>query len=292
YGLGACIFIEKAVHKIFETKGRPKDNPLIAHLSTIQELSQIAVDIPKDCYLLAEAFWPGPLTIVLKRSRRVPEIVSAGLDSIAVRIPRCDIAKELISLAGEPLVAPSANLSGKPSSTHFQHVLHDFGGKIAAIVDGGWTELGIESTVISLKTPEHPIILRPGHVSLEDLERVLQKKVIQHLDAKTANHPVLSPGMKYRHYAPKAPLSLFTEWDAMQEQITKGSSKYRILVLSREAPPSSLASLDHLFLSSRELYAHLRRSDERGYEQILVYCDAKTLKDAALMNRLMHAANS
>ena len=172
YGLGAPIFSPEAIQSIFKVKGRPADNPLIAHVSSVEQVSRIALEIPEAFYRLAEVFFPGPLTVVLKRRPDVPSIVSAGLETIAVRMPSHPIALKLISLVDEPLVAPSANLSGMPSSTQAEHVLDDFDGKIAAVVDGGKTEIGIESTVINL-LGETPILLRPGSISKEALEKVL-----------------------------------------------------------------------------------------------------------------------
>jgi len=263
YGLGAPVFQPLAVAKIFETKGRPADNPLIVHLSNLEQLKRVAVDIPPDFYKLAAKFFPGPLTVVLKRHPSVPSLVSAGMNTIAVRMPSHPIAHALIDAVGEPLVAPSANLSGKPSSTSVEHVCEDFEGIISGVIDGGSTQFGIESTVISLLS-DPPVILRPGTITQEAIEAVLQKPIRE----KSAIDAILSPGMKYRHYAPHASVKL-----VMQEP---------------EAHPKRLI-VHHV--SAEILYEILRKADREGYEEIIIVCDQKIVKDKALMNRLMHAAH-
>ncbi len=177
YGLGAPIFQREAVAQIFVAKGRPADNPLIAHVSCLSQILEIASEIPPFFDQLTRAFFPGPLTLILKRHPQVPAIVSGGLGTIAVRMPDHPLAQALITAVGQPLVAPSANLSGRPSSTEACHVLHDFSGRIAAVIDGGKTEHGMESTVVSL-LGEKPILLRPGALSLEEIEAVLGQKIL------------------------------------------------------------------------------------------------------------------
>lgn len=263
YGLGALAFQPLAVAKVFETKGRPADNPLIVHLSSLDQLKRVAVDVPSDFYKLADRFFPGPLTVVLKRHPSVPSIVSAGMNTIAVRMPANPIAKALITAVGEPIVGPSANLSGKPSSTTAQHVAEDFEGMIGGVIDGGSTEFGIESTVISLLS-DVPVILRPGKITQEALEAVLQKPVRE----KTAMDAIISPGMKHRHYAPRALLKL-----VMQEP---------------EPNPKHLV-VHHI--SAETLYKVLREADQQEFEEIYIVCDQAILKDKALMDRLMRAAH-
>jgi L-threonylcarbamoyladenylate synthase len=274
YGLGAAIFNPTAIQAIFSVKGRPSDNPLIAHLSDLEQVKAIAIDIPKEFYTLAEAFFPGPLTIVLKRHPNVPDLVSAGLPTIALRMPKHPLAIALIRGVGEPLVAPSANLSGKPSSTSARHVLEDFDGKIAAVIDGGECSIGIESTVLSLLDPEHPVILRPGSITADEIESVLGRPV--HIDQGKGS-VALAPGMKYRHYAPKAPMHLFTQRDAF-EQFLKDHSLPNQLVLKTVAEGN--------------LYANLRKADQEHCSQIVIYCDPSVQKQAGLMNRLTKAASS
>lgn len=282
YGLGACVDKPEALAKIFHAKGRPLDNPLIIHIADLDQLPQIAVDFPESVSRLAKGFWPGPLTLVLKRHPGVSAIVSAGLSTIAVRMPSHPVARELIRAAGCPLAAPSANLSGRPSSTHAAHVLEDFDGKISAILDGGETALGIESTVLSLHNPSDPIILRPGEITKSQLEVVLGSPIRY----KQKGDQEASPGMKYRHYAPNAPARLFTALDDLFQYLKKERRLKRV-VLSRE---KTSIDVDHLPLSSRDVFASLRLADTHGYEEVLIYCDEETLQQEGLMNRLQKAS--
>lgn len=259
YGLGAPVFHEEAVRKIFSIKGRPSDNPLIAHIAFLEEAARLGKDFNAAFYALAESFWPGPLTIVVKKHERVPGCVSAGHPTIAIRMPDHRIARELIEGVGEPLVAPSANLSGRPSPTSAQDVFEDLGGKLRYIVDGGTCCIGIESTVISLVEKE-PILLRPGHISQEALEEVLGCKV----GHASSESPILSPGMKYRHYAPNAKVTLVFKEEELKGPFFK--------------PTAAL------------LYSQLREADRKGWAAVEFYCDETVQKDAALMNRLLRAA--
>jgi L-threonylcarbamoyladenylate synthase len=260
YGLGAPLFQEEAVSKVFRIKGRPQDNPLIAHIAELEEVERLAEEIPGSFFVLAKAFWPGPLTFVLKRRKEVPALVSAGHPTIAIRLPSHPIARELIRQVGEPIVAPSANLSGRPSPTCVKDVLEDLDGKIPYIIDGGPCEVGIESTVLSL-VGDRPKILRPGKISAEEIEAVLGKKV----DLAQKGDVSLSPGMKYRHYAPKAKVRLVFDPKELQE--------------------------NHLiYPKARSLYADLREADRKGVNAIDIFCDEEVKKDAGLMNRLLRAA--
>jgi L-threonylcarbamoyladenylate synthase len=208
YGLGANALNPSAVKKIFEAKGRPSDNPLIVHIYDKDDLKLLAREIPKITEKVIERFWPGPLTIVLKKSRLVPKIITAGLDTVAVRMPKNKIAKLLIKEAGVPISAPSANLAGRPSPTLAKHVLADLGGRIDMILDGGQTHIGIESTVIDLSR-KRAMLLRPGGVTLEELQKVVGRiDVHPTLRGKRTKLVSRSPGMKYRHYAPAAKLIL------------------------------------------------------------------------------------
>lgn len=284
YGLGASIFNPQAIQSIFTAKGRPSDNPLIAHIHHLSQLEEIAQEIPESFYLLASAFFPGPLAVVLKKRSCVPFVASAGLDSIAVRMPSHPIASKLIELAGCPLVAPSANLSGKPSSTQARHVVDDFDGKIAAVIDGGKTDVGIESTVISLLGPS-PVLLRSGNITKEAIEEILGCSI----EVASSSHqgPVLSPGMKYRHYAPRTPVKVFQELQHLKVYLTQCSEQTKKMLLSR-LPIA--ASADHFVLSAKELYSHLRHADAMQYDEILIFCDEEIQKDAGVMNRLFRSA--
>lgn len=281
YGLGAPIFQEMAIHKIFKIKGRPVDNPLIAHIADLQDVERIAVHLPRLFFLLAAHFFPGPLTLVVQKHRAIPSIVSAGLETIAIRFPNHPIAQALIQRVGEPLVAPSANLSGKPSPTLALHVLEDFEGKIAAVIDGGPCSGGIESTVLDLVSFDRPTLLRPGEISKEHLEEVLKCPI--DLFVKNSHQKVSSPGMKYRHYAPNTPVTFIETLEQLKEHVTHSQAKR--LLLSRI---SISGPFDWSVLSAQTLYAHLRRADRERYQEILIYCDEEIRNQLGLMNRIWH----
>lgn len=266
YGLAAPIFNSEAIAKIYLAKGRPSDNPLIAHIASLDQIYKIARDVPPEFYLLAEKFFPGPLTVVLKKHASVPPIVSGGLDTIAVRMPRHCIALELIAAAGQPLVAPSANLSGKPSSTTAQHVAADFEDKIAAVIDGGATEFGIESTVISLIG--EPCLLRLGAVPQAEIEKVLGKPLAQ----PSAQSKLSSPGVRYRHYAPEAQVKLFACKDELNHYFEKAPEMRRLIIDG---------------VTAFNLYAQLRRADEESAKEILILVTSEMLQNHALMDRLL-----
>ena len=204
YGLAASALDEEAVKKVFIAKGRPQDNPLIVHIANINALNEIAADIPDGAYKCAEKFWPGPLTMVLKRTDKIPALVSAGLDTVAVRMPSDKTARDIITASGLPLAAPSANTSGKPSPTSAKYVIDDLDGKIDAVVMSGDCRVGVESTVITLVTSP-PRLLRPGAVTVEQLREIFPDIVVDKavLSEPEKGEKVASPGMKYKHYAPK-----------------------------------------------------------------------------------------
>lgn len=211
YGLAANALDGQAVRKIFEAKGRPADNPLIVHIASFEQIYDLVSHLPDAAWQLAAAFWPGPLTMVLPKTENVPDEVCAGLETVGVRMPDHDLAVQLIETAGVPLAAPSANISGKPSPTSAKHVLDDMNGKISAILDGGKCQVGVESTVISL-VDEVPRLLRPGGITLEMLREVLgEVQVDRAIYQQIADDvQVSAPGMKYRHYAPQAPVIAVT----------------------------------------------------------------------------------
>jgi len=267
YGLGASIWLPEAIEKIFAIKGRPGDNPLIVHISGIEEAFLVGEDLPPLFFLLAEKFWPGPLTLVVKKHHSVPSIVCGGLDSVAIRSPSNLIARELISQAG-PLAAPSANISGRPSPTSALDVLEDLEGKVPWIIDGGASLIGIESTVISL-LGKQPVLLRPGLLTKEMIEEAIGEPILE----AEKDTPILAPGMKYRHYAPRAKMRLVYNANEL-----KGS-----YILSAE-PSEGM----HL-LSEQTLYAELRKADRLGISEIEIDCSSSLLKNSALMNRIMKA---
>lgn len=261
YGLGAPVFRPDSIRRIFTIKGRPPDNPLIAHVSSLDQALLLAEDLPPSFLRLAKWFWPGPLALVVKRNQDVPAMVSAGQPTIAIRMPNHPAALRLIQGVGEPLAAPSANLSGKPSPTSAADVLEDLEGKIPLIVDGGECQIGIESTVLSLVS-QRPVLLRPGSIRKEELEEALQ----QSIDLPSKDAPIHSPGMKYRHYAPKAKVRLIFD----PKEAGDGYPLCRI--------------------TCHNLYAELRRADRLGVETIEIFCDAAIQSDVALMNRLLRAS--
>lgn len=273
YGLGASLWNEEGIAKIFRAKGRPADNPLIVHFHSVEQIQQVAQDIPSALYALAERFWPGPLTCILKRRSCVPDSATAGLETVAVRIPSHPVALALLKAVGEPLVAPSANLSGKPSPTRAEHVWQDLEGKVADVLDGGACEVGVESTVINL-CEEIPVILRPGVITKEELEEVLGPVKIA-----VKGERAIAPGMKYRHYAPICPVHLVRSLCAY----SKEDGKKRLFLGSSEAPGISR-------LETRTLYQLLRKADAEGYDEVVVQLDSKLESDVALMNRLLKAA--
>ena len=212
YGLAANALDGSAVAKIFKAKGRPPDNPLIIHLCDVADIEKYAKNIPKLCYILADKFCPGPFTMILPKRHIIPEIVSGGLDTVAVRIPQNKIALELIKKTGKPLAAPSANISGSPSPTKAAHVLSDMNGKIPAVIDGGDCVLGLESTVVTFISnggDEGVKILRPGFITADDIANLGIKVYLdESITSPVEDSIVLSPGMKYKHYSPKADVAV------------------------------------------------------------------------------------
>ncbi|NDD58177.1 MAG: threonylcarbamoyl-AMP synthase [Chlamydiae bacterium] len=284
YGLGAPIFNEEAVQKIFKAKGRPSDNPLIAHISSMQQIDQIAVEVPKIFYTLANLFFPGPLTLVVKKHPLVPRVVSAGLDTIAIRMPSHPIAQSLIQQVGQPIVAPSANLSGRPSSTTYEHVREDFNGKIAGVIAAEPSAIGIESTVVSLLS-DVPILLRPGHVTKDQIEVALGGN-IQVATSKIHRGPVQSPGMKYRHYAPKASVRLFYDQQKALNYIATNHTAR--MILSSQSLGEALVPV--FPLTKKNFYSLLREADHREVEEVIILLDEATLRDEGLINRVLRSA--
>lgn len=220
YGLGGDAFDATASARIYAAKGRPSDNPLIVHIAELESLKQIACDIPESAYLLAEHFWPGPLTMILRRGERIPRETTGGLDTVAVRMPSHPIARRLIQESGLFIAAPSANASGRPSTTRAEHVIEDLSGRIDMIIDGGSSDIGLESTIVDLTTVP-PAILRPGYITTESLRALLpdielDKAVTRR--AKDDNIVARAPGMKYRHYAPQGELVIY---EGAQEAVVR-----------------------------------------------------------------------
>ncbi len=299
YGLGADGLNEQAVVKIFEAKGRPQDNPLILHVAEPMEMEKFCHDIPEAAYDLAERFWPGPLTMVLPARDIVPRRTTAGLDTVAVRCPDNAVTREIIRLSGVPIAAPSANISGKPSTTTAQHVLHDHDGKIDAIVDGGPCRVGVESTIVDL-TEERPRLLRPGGITPEQLTAVLGDLVID--KAVTAqidkDAVVKAPGMKYRHYAPAEPVVIVA---GSREKAAAYIHRHfapgdRVLCFDEELPlyadcnPLSYGKESNVGTLSAGLFAALRELDDASITKVYARCPVGGGVAYAVQNRLKKAA--
>ncbi len=299
YGLGANGLDENAVLHIFEAKGRPQDNPLILHISEPREMEVICHDIPQTAWLLAEHFWPGPLTMVLPVRDCVPKRTTAGLDTVAVRCPKTAATRELIRLAGVPIAAPSANRSGKPSTTTAAHVLHDMDGRIDAILDGGACEVGVESTIVDL-TGERPRLLRPGGVTPEELKALLGELDIDRaVLGQIANDAVVrAPGMKYKHYAPSAEVIIVSGSSEAASRYIHAhfASGDATLCFEEELPlyagcaPEAYGRLDAPQTLSAGLFAALRDLDRPDIRTIYARCPEGGGLAYAIGNRLKKAA--
>lgn len=298
YGLGADAMNRQAVLNIFKAKGRPQDNPLIVHICEMKQLEDLCQDIPESAYKLAEAFWPGPLTMILKRKPCVPDEVTAGLDTVAVRMPSHPAAREIIRQSGTTIAAPSANLSGKPSPTRAQHAYDDLNGRVAMVVDGGPCQVGVESTVITL-AGDHPVLLRPGGVTVEQLEAVIGPVVIHSAvtDKLKEGQVAASPGMKYKHYAPKAQVILLEGTSQQYVSYVNAHAQKGVVALcyDEEIP---LLTCETLALGSEKnsaehahrLFSDLRTLDEMGCHVAYGHLPEKTGVELAVYNRLIRAA--
>ena len=297
YGLGANALNPEAVSGIFRAKGRPADNPLIVHITAWEDMIPLVADLPDSAGQLAERFWPGPLTMILPKSERVPAIVSGGLDTVAVRMPSHPIARAIISRAGVPVAAPSANLSGTPSPTKGSHCRADMTGRVEVIVDGGDCPLGVESTVISL-VGERPRLLRPGAVTAAQLEEVLgpidiDPAVTAPLTEGTA---AASPGMKYRHYAPRGELTIIHGDEAAFAQWAADNPGAGLLVFEEETEVFGGRAIvygraGNADSQARGLFDALRQLDER--QMAVAYARAPAMDGVglAVYNRLLRAAS-
>ncbi|MDR1069005.1 MAG: threonylcarbamoyl-AMP synthase [Clostridiales Family XIII bacterium] len=321
YGLGANALDEDAVRRVYAAKGRPADNPMIVHIARASDIGRLTDGITPDAIRLADRFWPGPLTMIFAKSAAVPAVVTGGLDTVAVRLPDCPAAEELIRLAGVPVAAPSANTSGRPSPTKAEHVIRDLDGKVDCILAGGGCRVGIESTVVDL-TSETPTVLRPGIISAYDLSIVLGKDVVydaalidaarrdaaEAYEAGDDNAAVLpagnadtvpaprSPGMKYRHYAPTAEMILI---EGSPENIRREAERLKtmneqlgrmvgVILYGSENAGSGAANAEE---AAASYYARLRELDDSDADLII----AGAIPDTdgagfALMNRMRKSA--
>ena len=289
YGLGANIFNEEAIKKIFEAKGRPSDNPLIAHIADLSQLKSVSSEVTPVAQILIEAFFPGPLTLVLPKHKNVPAIATAGLNTIGVRMPGHPIAQQLLRACGVPLVAPSANLSGRPSPTTWQAVREDLSGRIACILKGDQTKVGLESTVVDC-TGIAPLILRAGGITLEQLRAVVPETAIADDDSSAPK----SPGTKYRHYSPHAQVFISRFQKSNWPQYTVPGSEAAYIGID---PPSRVEAFQKTLLCkdvaeyAHSLFQFFRECDDEGIKTI--YCQAVSEEGLglALMDRIRRAAH-
>lgn len=299
YGLGANALDPAAVAKIFQVKNRPADNPLIAHICDWSMLEQVTESMPEEVRPLAEKFWPGPLTLVLPRGKNIPQIVSAGLETVAVRCPEHPVARELIRQAGVPVVAPSANLSGRPSPTCLAHCKEDLTGKVAAIIDGGSCSIGLESTVLLPLGGKKLKLLRPGGITVPMLQQAGYEVELDPaiLAPVREGQKVSSPGMLHRHYAPKAPMTIVTgDPEAVCAAIQKkqGEGVWVLAFneyLHRFDQALSFGSEQDGLSQSRALFEALRHFDELPCTQIYAMYPAGDGVGLAVRNRLLRAAS-
>jgi L-threonylcarbamoyladenylate synthase len=285
YGLGVHALDRVAVRRLFEAKGRPAHDPLIVHVDAVERMEPLVAHVPDAARQLAARFWPGPLTLVLPRSARVPDEVTAGLNTVAVRVPAHPVALALLRAAGVPVAAPSANLFSRPSPTRASHVLDDLSGRIDLVIDGGPTQVGVESTVLDL-SGDVPAILRPGAISLDMLRPILGR--VEQRSNAPATGALPSPGLLERHYSPRAPLTVYDGSDAVARLVRDACAAIaqgqRIGIMAAEEDRPALTSVEHLAprptivtlgperdlatVASR-LYAALRELDASGVDRIL-----------------------
>lgn len=311
YGLGADALRPEASAKIYEAKGRPSDNPLIVHICRFEELERIAKEVPEQARKLADAFWPGPLTMVVWKNEQVPYTTTGGMDTVAVRMPNHPVALSLIAESGCLIAAPSANTSGKPSPTEATHVADDMSGRIPMILDGGAVGIGIESTIVDL-TEEIPMILRPGYITKQMLEDVLGEEVqidpgilaTDSTDPSQAGQKPKAPGMRYKHYAPKADLVLVegdtdkvvTEINSLVKSIQIDGKRVGVIATDETMNRYhadvvfSIGARDDEDAIAQHLYKILREFDEQNVDAIYSESFATPRIGQAIMNRLLKAA--
>ena len=294
YGLAANALDENAVKKIYIAKGRPSDNPLIVHISDISELSPLVSEIPEKVKTMAEKFWPGPLTMIMKKSNVIPSVTSGGLDTVAVRMPESDYARAIIKACGVPMAAPSANLSGSPSPTNAKYVFDDMNGRIPLIIDGGKSKIGVESTVITFAT-DIPTVLRPGGVTVEEIRNTIGEVNVDDavLHELKDDENAASPGMKYKHYAPRADITIlkgsleqFIEYTSGKDffaLVFEGEEKHFENAVTYGKPLDAISEANRLFDALREL-------DEKGAKTVFARCPELHGVGLAVYNRLIRSA--
>ncbi len=299
YGLGANGLDEGAVRRIFEAKGRPQDNPLILHIPSADWLTRYGEDIPAAAYELAERFWPGPLTVIVKRHPCVPDVTTGGLDTVGMRCPDHGVTRAIIEAAGVPVAAPSGNISGRPSPTCARHMIEDMDGRIDGIVDGGACGVGVESTIIDL-TGDVPRLLRPGGLALEEIREVLGEIEVDKavLAPLAEGEKPKAPGMKYRHYAPKAPVTVVTG-NALQtaEYIRARADENTGVICFDEycglfsgCTVESIGMAEDKAEQARRIFDALRAFDDTDVREIYAQCPGDEGLGLAIGNRLKKAA--
>jgi L-threonylcarbamoyladenylate synthase len=287
YGLGVHALDRAAVRRLFAAKGRPSTDPLIVHVDAVDRMHTLVADVPDSARRLAARFWPGPLTLVLRRSDRVPDEVTAGLNTVAIRVPAHRVARALLAAAGVPIAAPSANLFSRPSPTRASHVLDDLAGRIDLVIDGGATQVGVESTVLDLSGAT-PTILRPGAISIDML-----REILPHVERRSSDAPVAgamaSPGLLERHYSPRAPLTLYDGGDSVarlaRDACMSLADGQRLGIMAADEDRDALSDVARfdagatiVYLGSEHdlatvaarLYAAVRELDASGVDRILV----------------------
>lgn len=304
YGLGADAFNDDACDKIFAAKGRPQDNPLIVHIHEVDSLKKLVDEVPENAKILADRFWPGPLTMIMNKNSEVPYKVTAGLETVAIRLPNNKIARELIRLSGTCIAAPSANTSGKPSPTSAAHVIDDLYGKVDMIIDGGSCSVGLESSVVDV-TVDIPMVLRPGGVTIEDIKNIFgaanYDPAIISSDSKIVPK---SPGQKYRHYSPKAEVILFKgNIDKVVETINENArnlsynKKVGIIATTQTKDKYNneivdcIGDRDNPVTIAANLFKALRELDKMGVDVILSETFDEDGIGKAIMNRLNKASS-
>ncbi len=302
YGLGANAMDACAVKKIYVAKGRPSDNPLIVHVGELAAVEGLVESIPEAAVALMKNFFPGPLTLIFKSNGTIPTETTGGRDTVAIRFPSDKLAQRLIKASGVPIAAPSANLSGRPSPTRAEHVISDLSGRVDMIIDGGEATLGLESTIVDV-TGEVPLLLRPGSVTAEMIGAVVGR-INRYSFTGGEEHEALAPGMKYKHYAPNAPVTLVIgEQDKIAEKIKQLillNHDKKVGIMSAEetkgkyealgAEVITLGSINHPETIARSLYAALRELDEKGVEVIFSEGFSEEHLGLAIMNRLKKAS--
>lgn len=298
YGLAANALSGEAVKKIFAAKGRPQDNPLIVHISEIEQIYRLVKNFPDTAKNLAEKYWPGPLTMVLEKSDLIPDEISAGMPTVAIRFPSHPIARALISASGLPIAAPSANISGLPSTTTAEHVMRDMNGKIDAVLDGGPCGIGVESTIVTLAA-EPARLLRPGGITLDELKSVLGRVDVDKAVMKPlpkGAHP-LSPGMKYKHYSPKANVIIVNGAEKDYIDFVNSKAAPGIVALCYDGEEKALTvpavcygEENNYSELAQKLFGALRRLDEINAKTVYARCPKPDGVGLAVYNRLMRSA--